>query len=456
MRPARIAVLFMLTVLSGCAAHLNGTNQLYFAQNYLPLPAGCQKEPGACGPRDAANPEIPETGACVAGALVRYPVQTTQRRFLTVMPGMTLGFQQSTYHSNAHDALPVLTDWQWTVPSTLSCSSGTQLVPKWQRKDVLAVRHLMSAGLAKYAPYDQGIDYFQKAVSRACPAVGSAGTDCFETGFLNRFARGLRFDFRQLRYGAAANGKIPADVLADADQDLLTQIQASKAGLGAWYASTATLRRADTFDAAGAPLVARCSGTLVEKPAEDVPVCAFSYAALVWSGNEQDQVFPGASTDFDLILATTGDPLFMFRPRLWRWPLDVSNGKRCGESQPCKPEDMAAQGFADLSVTIPVRIAGKPDPLSVTVTSTVADFEKSHGIVVAAIERDRAWFPVRLKVRDKEQAIESSLLANESGRIRLIFHQDLRHPTLWRDVIAEGLANDVLLAPGDVIVAASR
>jgi len=369
---------------------------------------------------------------------------------------MTLGFQQSTYQSNAHDALPVLTDWQWTVPSTLSCSAGAQLVPTWQRKDVLVVRHLMSAGIAKYAPYDQGIDYFQKAVARACPTDGSGGTDCFETGFLNRFVQGLRFDFRQLRYGATANSKIPAGVLAEADPDVLDQIRRSKQGLGAWYAGTAALRRADGFEAAGAPLVARCSQTLVEKPAEDVAVCAFSYAALVWSGNEQDQVFPGASTNFDLILAATGDPLLMFRPRLWRWPLDVSDGKRCGATQPCTPDEMAAQGFADLSVAIPVRIAGTTAPLSVTVTSTVADFEKHHGIVVAAIERDRAWFPTQLKVRGKDQPIESGLLANENGRIRLVFHRDLRHPTLWRDVIAEGLANDVLLAPGDVIVAAER
>ena len=463
-------LLVSVALVSGCAYKADGTNQFYFAQTYLPLPESCQYGSGNCrqplnpvaGPSSTAKPtasfapasagseSVPATGTCAPGPVLKQP--NDDRRSLKVLPGMRIDVMQTTYQSNAHNALPVLSTWQWRIPSTLPCKDGYSEVPRWSRSDVLVVRHLTSASIAKHtaAAKRPGPDYFAFAMRAGC--TDNSPVDCIAQNGLNAFTAGLRFDVRELtrkrlgfeplmEFGVLADstdyGKLPADV---------TETE----GLGRWYAGAFDIRRDDLFDRSTA------QGSQGDTPVHCTPEgnghkgCEFAYSRLLWQTWNTTVPYPGTPSVTELTLIATGDPLLLFQPIPTAFALDPADST-CLHSKECDLRDRASPGFNELVLSLPVYLGSTFNQVYVPVGTTVEAFGIRYRGKVSAIRRSTAWLPsvINLKQNDPK-TLSLDKITDRDGRVLLVFdgRNGVGEP---RGVIIENAAQDFLIAPGDIV-----
>lgn len=462
--------LISLVLVSGCAYKADGTNQFYFAQTYLPLPESCQYGSGTCppplhlvaGPLSTSNPSapfapvtagggsLPATGTCAPGPVLKQV--NDDRRSLKVLPGMRIDVMQTTYQSNAHNALPVLSTWQWKIPSTLPCTDGYSEVPRWSRTDVLIVRHLTSSSITKHTAVAKrpGPDYFAFALRAGCPDNSPA--DCIAQSGLNAFTAGLRFDVRELtRKRSGFEPLIGFGVLADStDYGKLPAGVTETEGLGRWYAGAFDIRRDDLFD--------RSTG---QGPTGDIPVrctpegnghkgCEFAYSRLIWQTWDTNVPYPGTPGVTELTLVATGDPLLLFQPIPTAFALDPTDSN-CLPGKECGLHDRASPGFNELALSFPVYLGSTFHQIYVPVGTTVEAFGIRYRGKVAAIRRSTAWLPPVINLKEGDpKTLSLGKITDRDGRVSLVF--DGRNGVgEQRGVILENAAQDFLLAPGDIV-----
>lgn len=452
----RIAVLAAAGMsLSACNTYrLEKPDQLYVGQAYLPLPSGY---PGGELPANAQG------GAGCADPPAAPRSVKSRKEFMQPLAGMTLHVTESTYRRDALEAMPVLTEWSWRLPSPAGCKSAAP----WSRRDTLMVRHLLSGARLNEPTPDVGYfaDMLQGAVCKdgRC-AAGQLQTQVFDPVVRNLkivyrkpqqrddhpdepappsgvsapagYANGLSAWFRDqvvaardedLFDGRQTNGQSFADICArlydkrlatrtvtqtEHDRDQAKAIrEALRAPLTAasdngdvstasWEKFRAELDRLTTAPASP-PGPTGVDGLTIE-------ACNFSYKSLLLQPQDAWPPAPGTQKG-DLVLLSTGDPLLLFRPLAHKALLDTSRRDLCPDPSgaaprgQCKEEaERVSQGFQDFDVTFEVFLQGQRAPVAVTPHVTLADLEARYGDGrrITALRRAPRWVPEHLIVND--------------------------------------------------------
>lgn len=285
----RLLVILGVLYLTGCANLTRDTNQFYQAQTYLPLakvPVGSYPTYG---------------GRCATGPVIDRRRDDPQRNSTKPLPGMTLRVVETTYSSTRDDATPALSEWQWTIPApsdSSACALDGLAVPRWDRGDLLRVRHLLSRA---QHPQSQSptTQYFSDAVAATCSPGGSL-PGCYEAALLDKFVAGLAVNLRgqmdsEPHYDQIIDGMYvspPRTVLAIADADAV----GAETGLGRWYAALTKPRRGDLF--VERSQAAQCARAFTDSGAprtQNADVCQFAMASLEWRGEDTSEKLPGTT-----------------------------------------------------------------------------------------------------------------------------------------------------------------
>lgn len=446
-----------LFLLAGCTSTLSGTNQLYGAQVYLPLPKKCQDDPASCAVARPANAAVSTgsattldaalaTSECVAGVMTTRYMEPALRDRFRINPGMGLSVGQTSYSANSSEQFPVMTHWDWRVPVVGECRDGYASIPQWGRDDLLVLRYLLTSAHLMNSSDSEPVrplspDYFAKAIIAAgdCDHPQS----CLEQQLFMPFVNGLYIDVRELA-GPGPEGEGP---IGTAGQNL------SANGLGAWMNQLFEPAKSDIAMLKSDPV---CSQVDPGYDANNPSVsCAFNQARLGWQGDVGGLPGDALSGYTDLTLLTTGDPLLAMRPPRSVYPLDPANTvlRPCNDAQAdCRLAKPMVRGFTDIELTIPVMVRSVNDytPAQlrmIPVHTTLAEFARQNG-EIRYIERSLQWFPETIAT-EKNAKVGRTKLANSRGRIRLF---PGRKGSGKGIVLPPGAADDILLAPGDIIV----
>jgi hypothetical protein len=460
--------LAFLMSLGACADQIGGTNQLYLGQAYLPLPERCRDEPESCGfdagneapvaaapaPASAGGPYDP--GYCVVGAVMARRPIPEERRTVMVLPGMKLHVDQTTYRSNSSGAVPVLSQWEWRVPTPEACSDLNGLsVPQWEREDLLVVRHLLSSAQLRSKsestpPLRRAPHYFDSALAKSGDCGEMPAARCLQLRLLHPFVRGLHLDIREM----VPRSPAPGAVRSDAEAGAVTQA----AGLGRWMSSLFAPRKADFELRQANPDCARHSQ--MGEQAATQKHCTFAFASLGWSSRTlplPGELLEGYSR---LDLIRTGDALLAMRPQRFQIPLDPADRELppCSEeigSPQCLLLTPMVQGFTDIRLAIPVitqrrNVVGSDQLVFVPVGTSVDAFQLEHGRVRQVLRAEQ-WLPERVALADGKWTLRRKL-ANKRGRIALHFPKGDGSRAGRGLIVREAARADVLLAPGDIVV----
>lgn len=463
-RTVATLVALLVSVTGGCVHVTANTSQFYVAQTYLPLPPDERAKPGG----------VSGKGGCAAGPIEARPRSPNERFSAQVLPGMMLHVTQTSYAaSRADEAIPLISEWRWTIPTDAMsnaeevCADGSAAVPRWGRQDLLRVRSLLSGAQVLYQnpPATRPLTYYAEAMVASCGTASGSGVGlaCAEEPFLNKFVTGLEFNVRgQGKAGVGTptgsptgqefDPKVPIGVLADTGAPGVGPV-----GYGQWYAGLSGFRYPEDLFIPGAQ-VNRCSGVFTddgvpnETPlAQDAPVCKFVQTSLDWSAPNKARRMPGRTLEQipRLSLLRSGDPLLLFQPVTYIDPLDLGNSKRCNGDPKCLLEDRTMQGFVDIALLIPIMTNGG-EKLWIPVGMTVAAYENSSGMTVTRIQRSTDWLPAQFTLESGE-VLNAAKLADSRGMIDLQYFDKDKKPNSGSGLAIRDGKADMLFAPGDVV-----
>ena len=493
-----LACVVAATFLGGCSSYsLVKPEQLYHSQTYLPMPRDYVPEGYESDPEVAAKFDSlgrGDSGCADPQVIWRDPIGGS-RGTLQLAPGMTLRVVETTYRRNDASGLPVLSEWQWTLPRTGKCGGDLH----WGRDDLLKVRHLLSGAVVKSTEGTPDTDYYLRAIRWAgCPTLDGSGIPgpC-SFGFVrDRFLEPL-ISSLEIRYRDSGLNYKQAEPYAPSDV-MVTPLVGTN--LAAWFGAVNAVRSADFFrfqttgDTASmdiAQLCSRLSRRRVAAPifldgprpdaarrraftedghgfsTVDLAACNFTLKRLsfirpVGWPTSGGPPLPGS----ELVLLTSGDPLLLFRPPAQANVLDSSSRHLCAPttpgnaSQECTEEQRLGQGFVDFDVLIDVKIDSESGPLHVPPTTTVEQFEKllADGRKVTTLLRNTVWIPKKLRTVKSwlgpETTIEIDTVNLAEGRFfEMRFADDAAE--VWRRrrgvFVKNSLKSQIILAPGDVL-----
>jgi hypothetical protein len=377
------------------------------------------------------------------------------RATIEVLPGMVLQIGQTTYRSNSNETVPVLSKWEWQVPSLEECRQRGVSVPQWQRSDLLVVRHLLTSAQLRSTSEAQPArrvapDYFEQAVAQSRNCGEGSPERCLQSALLQPFVQGLYLDVREMLPRTPGHDAAKADGTAD-------QVDGAT-GLGKWLNKLFGTRSAD-FDLSAAD--PRCSrfDSEYEAAASRAP-CNFSFATLGWESlaHPLPGELLGGYSRMDII--KTGDPLMTMRPQRYELPLDPAAGvlPACSDTPQgtrCTLDMPMVQGFSDVQLLIPVQrkkfnVLGSEQILHVPVGMTLEAFEQKYGRVRQVL-RAQEWFPPSVQLAGGKTRPRGNL-ADKHGRITLHVPRKEKAQASGGLIVSPSMRDDVLIAPGDILV----